>query len=101
MDFLKRINWKVRLSNRAWCLTMIAALFVLATAIAKLFGYEIDLNNLQANVVDVVYAIFGVLAVLGVVIDGTTPGIEDSERAMSYEIPGGAIGKADEIENKE
>jgi phi LC3 family holin len=36
----------------------------------------------------VVNAAFGVLAILGIVTDPTTPGVKDSTRAMTYDKPG-------------
>lgn len=95
------INWKVRFMNKTWVVAFIAALFILIGAIAKLFGYEIDTTNIQENIVNVVYAVFGVLAVLGVVVDGTTVGFSDSQRALEYETLGGALPKADEIEDED
>jgi phi LC3 family holin len=100
MDFIKNINWKVRFMNRAWVVAFIAAIFVLIGAVCNLFGFQIDLTNVQDNIVKIVYAVFGVIAVIGVGIDPTTEGLYDSERAMEYDTPGGYIVE-DEIEESE
>lgn len=86
---LNKINWKIRFMNKKWVITFIAAIIVLITAICKLFGFELDLTNIQENIVSVVYAIFGVLTVVGIVSDPTTEGWGDSTRAQGYTIPGG------------
>lgn len=83
-----KINWKVRFMNKAWVASFIAALFVVIYAVGDLFGLHLDLTNLQDNIVKLVYAIFGVLTVVGVSLDGTTPGIVDSEKALTYTVPG-------------
>ena len=83
-----KINFKVRFMNKAWVSTFIAAIFVLIYAIGNLFGFELDLTNLQNNIIKVIYAIFGIMTVLGVTIDGTTDGVYDSEKALTYTAPG-------------
>lgn len=95
------INWKIRFMNKTWVIAFIAAIFVLITAIGKLFGFELDLSNIQGNIVDIVYAVFGVIAVIGITMDPTTAGINDSPRAMEYDVPGKFTGKADEVEDEE
>ena len=91
-----KINWKVRFMNKTWVATFIAAIFVLIYAVGDLFGFHLDLSNVQDNIIKVVYAIFGILAVIGVSIDGTTEGIYDSERAQGYTMPGMNVDEFDE-----
>ena len=43
-----------------------------------------DLGN---KLLEVVNALFAVLAILGVVNDPTTAGVADSQRAMTYAVP--------------
>lgn len=78
------INWKARLNNKFFWIAMISALALLAQAVGKCFGLELDLSDLEQNLIGVVNALFGVLAVAGVVMDGTTDGFGDSDRAMTY-----------------
>ena len=82
-----KINWLVRLKNKAFWLALIPALALVAQAVASLFGYTIDLTTLVGKVQAVINAIFAVLAILGIVVDPTTEGIEDSNRAMTYSVP--------------
>lgn len=56
----------------------------LIPAIAVVFGFTIDLGDLGDKLLTVINALFAVLAILGVVVDPTTPGTGDSERALTY-----------------
>ena len=81
------INWKVRIKNKAFWLAVIPAVALVAQAIAAVFGYKIDLTTLVGKLQAVVNAVFALLVILGVVVDPTTAGIGDSERAMNYDEP--------------
>lgn len=81
------INWKVRIKNRYFWLSLIPAVILLVQAVFRVFGLVIDLGELGNNLAEVVNAVFAVLAILGVVNDPTTAGIKDSELAMTYEVP--------------
>ena len=81
------INWKVRLKNKQFWLSVIPAVALVVQAVAALFGYTIDLTTIVGKVQAVVNAVFGLLVILGIVVDPTTAGIGDSERAMSYDEP--------------
>lgn len=82
-----KINWQVRFKNKTFWLTFIPALFLVVQAVAAVFGYTLDLTELQANILEVVNAIFTLLATIGVVVDATTKGVSDSTRAMTYTEP--------------
>ena len=81
------INWKVRFANKNFWLTFFPALFLLIQVCAAPFGYEWDFAVLNQQVAAIVNAVFGVLAILGVVNDPTTAGVNDSARAMTYTEP--------------
>ena len=82
-----KINWTVRLKNKQFWLSVIPAIALVAQAIAALFGYTIDLTTIVGKVQAVINAVFGLLVILGVVVDPTTAGVGDSERALGYEVP--------------
>lgn len=84
-----KINWKVRIKNKTFWLSLIPAVLLLVQVIAAVFGYMLDLGGLGNNLLAVVNALFAVLSILGVVADPTTKGISDSTQAMSYEKPKG------------
>lgn len=84
---MKKINWLVRVKNKAFWLAMIPAVLILIQTVGAVFGISIDLGDLGNKLVDVVNAVFVVLAILGVVNDPTTAGLSDSERALQYDEP--------------
>ena len=81
------INWKVRIKNKQFWLAIIPAILLVVQAVAHVFGYNIDLDELGNNLLAVVNAVFAVLVILGIVTDPTTEGVRDSELAMTYEVP--------------
>lgn len=82
-----KINWMVRIKNRTFWLTFIPAVLLLIQVVAAVFGYTLDLGELGNKLIDVVNALFAVLAILGIVTDPTTAGVSDSKQAMTYETP--------------
>lgn len=95
------INFKVRGQNKIFWITLIPAVLLLVQTIAAVFGYTIDLSVLGDRLIDVVEAIFSILVIVGIVVDPTTPGINDSENALTYTSPGVNENINDEEENEE
>lgn len=83
----KKINWIVRIKNKAFWVALIPAVLMLVQMIAAVFGYEMNLGDLGDKLLAVVNSLFVVLAILGIVTDPTTEGVADSERALTYEKP--------------
>ena len=83
------INWKVRFKNKVFWLALIPAVLLLVQQVAGLFGFVLDLGNLQSQVLDIVATVFTILAILGVVVDPTTNGVTDSKQALTYDEPKG------------
>lgn len=81
------INWKVRFANKQFWLSFVPAVLMLVQVVAKLFGFELELEGISAQLLDIVNALFAVLALLGVVTDPTTEGTADSAQAMEYIAP--------------
>ena len=84
---MTNINWIVRIKNKNFWLTIIPALLLLVQVVAALFGFTLDLGVLGNKLIDVVNALFVVLAILGVVTDPTTEGVADSTQALTYTTP--------------
>ena len=82
-----KINWKVRLKNKYFWLTIIPALFLLVGQVLRALGIDYDTDTASAAVVDVINAIFALLSAFGVVVDMTTHGVSDSDRALTYDEP--------------
>ncbi len=81
------INWKVRIKNKVFWLSIIPAILLLIQSIAAVFGYTLDFTDLTSKLLAVVEALFVVLAILGIVADPTTHGVGDSNLAMTYDKP--------------
>lgn len=81
------INWKVRIKNKTFWLTIIPAVLLLVQVVASVFGYTVDFGELGSKLIDVVNALFAVLVILGIVNDPTTAGVSDSKQALTYETP--------------
>ena len=82
-----KINWKVRLKNKNFWITLIPTVLLLVQPILALLGVEIDLGEVGNALLAIVDGVFVLLALLGIVTDPTTNGISDSEQAMTYEKP--------------
>lgn len=81
------INWQVRIKSKQFWLALIPAVLLLVQVVAAVFGFELDLGDIGNRLLDVVNALFAVLAILGIVVDPTTAGVGDSAQAMTYTEP--------------
>lgn len=82
-----KINWLVRIKNKAFWVAFVPAVLLLIQTAAALFGFQIDLGEIGDKILAVINAVFVVLAILGIVTDPTTEGVSDSEQAMTYTAP--------------
>ena len=81
-----KINWKVRLRHKQFWVALIALFAVLANQIAGLFDYDINVYSEQAT--EIAETILLILSAIGIIVDPTTQGLSDSDRAMTYKRPG-------------
>ena len=81
------INWKVRLKNKNFWLSLIPAILLMIQVVAAPFGLVLDFGELGNQLLAIVNAIFAVLVILGIVEDPTTAGVGDSALALTYEEP--------------
>jgi len=86
-----KVNWIVRIKNRAFWLALIPALALVVQALAALFGWTVDLTEITGKLLALVDAVFALLVILGIVVDPTTDGLNDSARAMAYEEPAPSV----------
>ena len=82
-----KINWKVRIKNKAFWLAIIPAVALLISLILELFGVNYDFSGVVEKLLKIVEAVFLVLAILGIVNDPTTATLSDSDLAMTYQEP--------------
>ena len=81
------INWKVRLKNKNFWLSLVPAILLMIQVVAAPFGLVLDFGELGNQLLAIVNAIFAVLVILGIVEDPTTAGVGDSARALTYTEP--------------
>ena len=82
-----KINWKVRLKNKAFWLAIIPAVILLVQQVLAIFGVTLELAGIEEQLVGIVGTVFGILALVGIVTDPTTEGLGDSDQAMTYDEP--------------
>lgn len=80
-----KINWKVRFRNKAFLLTFIP--FVLSFIYQLLSIFNIFPKVTENTVLYLITQLINALALLGIIVDGTTEGLSDSERALTYDKP--------------
>lgn len=80
-----KLNWKVRFKNKVWLSTFISLIIGFVYNILNMFDIAPVIT--QNAVTQVVGQVLTLLGLLGVLVDPTTEGINDSNRAMSYDEP--------------
>lgn len=71
-------DWSTRIKNKMFWLAIIPAVLLVIQTVAAVFGYTLDLGDLGNKLLDVVNAVFSVLVIAGIIVDPSTPGIEDN-----------------------
>lgn len=80
-----KLNWKVRFKNKTWLTMFISLIVGFVFNMLKLFDIVPTFTeNLVMNIVGQVLTFLGLI---GVIVDPTTAGLEDSTRAMTYTEP--------------
>ena len=79
------INWKVRFRNKTW-LTMFISL-VVGFVFNILRAFDVVPVVTESLVMNIAGQILTLLGLVGVIVDPTTAGVGDSERALGYEEP--------------
>jgi phi LC3 family holin len=77
-----KINLKARMRNKTFVISSSVLIISFIYGLLSLLGVAPRVSEKQ--ITDLVYMAVNILALLGVVVDPTTKGINDSERAMSY-----------------
>ena len=79
------VNWKVRFRNKTW-LTMFISLIV-GFVFNILRAFDVSPVVTESLVMNIAGQILTLLGLIGVIVDPTTAGVGDSERALGYEEP--------------
>jgi len=80
-----KINWKVRFKNPTWLTMFIGLLVGFVYNMLKMFDIVPAITENQ--IMDVVSNVLTFLGLIGVLVDPTTKGVGDSQRALNYEEP--------------
>ncbi len=80
-----RINWKVRFKNKVWLGSFLSLVIGFIYSLLALF--DVFPAVTQNLVVQLLNQLLTFLGLIGVIVDPTTAGAGDSERAMGYEDP--------------
>ena len=80
-----KLNWKVRFKNKVWLGSFLSLIVGFIYSVLALF--DIFPQVTQNLVVQLMNQILTFLGLIGVLVDPTTAGLGDSERAMGYEEP--------------
>ena len=77
-----KINWKARLKNKAFLITFITLIIAFVYQVLGMFDVVPSIS--EDSLVNFLTILINILATLGVLVDPTTKGLSDSERAMTY-----------------
>lgn len=80
-----KLNWKVRFKNKIWLASFISLIVGFVFSMLALF--DVYPKVTQSMVMQIVDQVLTFLGLIGVIVDPTTAGIEDSNRAMGYAEP--------------
>lgn len=84
---MNKINWKVRVLNKTFWLTLVPALALLLQTFLAVFNVRLELGETIDKLLVFINALFAVLMIVGIVNDPTTAGLTDSSRALEYHEP--------------
>lgn len=82
-----KINWTVRIKNKAFWVAIIPAILLLAQQICAIFGFELNVAGISDQLIAIVGTVFAILTLIGVVNDPTVNSLSDSAQAMTYTEP--------------
>ena len=84
---MNKINWKVRVLNKTFWLTLVPALALLLQTFLAVFNVRLELGETIDKLLVFINALFAVLMIVGIVNDPTTAGLTDSTRALGCQEP--------------
>lgn len=80
-----QMNWKVRFKNKTWLTMFISLIVGFVFNMLKLFDVVPVIT--ENTIMTIVAQVLEFLGLIGVLVDPTTAGIGDSNRAMTYDEP--------------
>ena len=80
-----KLNWKVRFKNKVFLMSFISLIVGFIFSMLALF--DVYPKVTQSLIMQIADQCLTFLGLIGVIVDPTTAGLEDSDRAMTYEDP--------------
>ena len=80
-----KINWKVRFRNKVWLGSFCSLVIGFIYSLLALF--DVFPQVTESIILQLLNQVLTFLGLIGVIVDPTTAGLEDSDRAMEYEEP--------------
>ena len=80
-----KLNWKVRFKNKVWLGSFLSLIVGFVYSMLALFDGFPEVT--QSLVMQLMNQVLTFLGLIGVIVDPTTAGIGDSDRAMGYNEP--------------
>ena len=81
----KKINWKVRFKNKVWLCSFLSLIVGFLFSLLRLFDVYPEFSENEITMT--IDRVLTFLGLVGVIVDPTTDGMYDSERALGYEEP--------------
>ena len=80
-----KLNWKVRFKNKIWLGSFLSLIVGFVYSMLALF--DVFPQVTENMVLQLMNQVLTFLGLIGVIVDPTTAGVGDSERAMGYSEP--------------
>ena len=80
-----KVNWRVRFKNKIWLGSFLSLIVGFVYSMLALFDVFPEVT--ESLVLQLMNQVLTFLGLIGVIVDPTTAGIGDSERAMGYSEP--------------
>lgn len=77
-----RVRWKVRFKNKVWLGSFLSLIVGFVYSMLALFDVFPEVT--QSLVLQLLNQVLTFLGLIGVIVDPTTAGVGDSDRAMGY-----------------
>lgn len=82
---MKKINWQVRLKKKSFWVAIVSAVALFINNITGAVGIDYSAQIEQFS--DGINGLLAVLVTFGIIVDPTTKGVRDSEKATEYTKP--------------
>ena len=80
-----KINWRVRFKNKIWLGSFLSLIVSFVYSMLSMFDVFPDIT--KSSILELLNQVLTFLGLIGVLVDPTTVGLGDSERALGYDEP--------------